>query len=191
MARSRLAAHLNDGEQRVRAELAIEERVPRVLCDHAPRREHGNAAVLQLSLAVPGKVQLRVNSCPPHTGSCTWTWTCARTLLCSAPVPNSTLRHTRACCKYDAPCPPPVYWVQCLHGHFFIVSGLASLEKPSGSKYARGAQSPIRPPTFICTATLLDAGRTSTGVGAKAVTLRANGAHVRSRSRLLLAAVEL
>ena len=96
MARSRLAAHLNDGEQRVRAELAIEERVPRVLCDHAPRREHGNAAVLQLSLAVPGKVQLRVNSCPPHTGSCTWTCTCARTLLCSAPVPSSALRHPAA-----------------------------------------------------------------------------------------------
>ena len=81
MARSGLAAHLNDGEQRVRAELAIEERVPRVLCDHAPRREHGNAAVLQLSLAVPGKVQLRVNSCPPHTGSCTCTR--AHTRLCA------------------------------------------------------------------------------------------------------------
>lgn len=81
--------------------------------------------------------------------------------------------------------PPPAPRVQCLHGHFFIVSGLASLEKPSGSKYAKGAQSPIRPPTFICTATLLDAGRSSAAFGAKDVTLRANGAHVRRRSRLL------
>ena len=87
--------------------------------------------------------------------------------------------------------PPPAPWVQCLHGHFFIVSGLASLEKPSGSKYAKGAQSPIRPPTFICTATLLDAGRSSAAFGAKDVTLRANGAHVRRRSRLLQLLFEL
>jgi len=103
----------------------------------------------------------------------------------SAPgsVPNSAL-HPPSCSTL----PPPGFKSA---GHFFIVSGLASLEKPSGSKYARGAQSPIRPPTFICTATLLDAGRSTTLFGAKDATLRANGADVRRRNRLLQLLFEL
>ena len=53
-ARSRLAARLHDGEQRVRAQLAIEERVPHVLRDHAPRR------LFRVRVRVRVRVRLRV-----------------------------------------------------------------------------------------------------------------------------------
>ena len=90
-----------------------------------------------------------------------------------------------SCLLQPTPPLPPGFWVQSLQAHFFIVSGLASLEKPSGSKYPRGAQSPMRPPTLACTVTLLDAGRSTTLFGAKDVTLRKRGAHVRRRNQLL------
>ena len=107
---------------------------------------------------------------------------CIRTSGLSCPLLGSG---TVPACRSEPPPPPlllllPQRWrcrgeVQSLPPHFFIVSGLASLEKPSGSKKPSGAQSPIRPPTLACTAMLHEAGATvrMAPLGTKDATLRA------------------
>ena len=97
-------ARLRDCEERVARELAAEEGVELVGGDHAGAREHGDSAVLQLRLAEPTRAH-------------------------AASFPPGSPQRERRPGSGDA-----AGRRRRAAAHLAIVSGDASLEKPSGSK---------------------------------------------------------
>lgn len=146
--RVRRDTHLRDGEERVRAELAVVERMELVGGDHAHAGKHGDAAVLQLSLAKP--VTMAVVRHSEHFSPAarrpervSLSVAASSQYSCWASGAGDAASLHRLCRGSGCSCATTRYGSN--RTHLAIEAGLASLEKPKGSKKPKGAESPTMP----------------------------------------------